>query len=66
MKKLLFILSIGIFSVSCGPSICDCAQEKFDGEMSEKCQTMFDGFKELKGEARKAKKDEWKACLEDK
>ena len=62
MKKLLLVFAIGAFSVSCGPSLCDCVEEQKSGEMSDACKEMQDEMKDLKGDALKAKMDEVKAC----
>ena len=62
MKKLLLVFAIGAFSVSCGPSLCDCVEEQASGEMSDACTEMQNEMKNLKGDELKAKMDEVAAC----
>ncbi|MBM77206.1 MAG: hypothetical protein CL846_01870 [Crocinitomicaceae bacterium] len=65
MKKLLLVLAVGMFSVSCGPSLCDCVNEQSEGkEASEACKKMEEEMMKLEGEALEAKMKEAQACAE--
>jgi len=67
MKKLLLVFAIGAFSVSCGPSLCDCVNESKaalsgEGEISEACAKMSEENMKLTGDEAKAKMEEMNAC----